>query len=207
MADGVDVPARGSPGWWDHRYAEATMLWSVEPNRFVVEEAGGLVPGRALDLACGEGRNAIWLARSGWQVMAVDFSAVAVDRARDLAEDAGAHVQWVQADALTWPGADRTPPPAYDLVLLAYLQVSPEQRRAALDRAAAATVPTGSLLVVAHDLRNLTDGTGGPQDPTLLWTPGEVARPGFTAVRAETSARPVESATAWDTVVRLVRDR
>jgi SAM-dependent methyltransferase len=70
---------------WDARYAGKNLVWEAEPNRWVVEVCAGLPPGRALDLACGEGRNALWLARQGWRVTGVDFSRVALERAGDLA--------------------------------------------------------------------------------------------------------------------------
>lgn len=196
----------GSAGWWDERYAGAELMWSLGPNRFVAAECDRLPAGRALDLACGEGRNAIWLAGRGWQVIAVDFSAAALDKARASAGRAGVQVTWVEADVLGWLPPVSSQQPAYDLVVLAYLQLPHAERRGVLSGAAAVTAPGGSLLVVAHDLRNLDDGTGGPQDPALLWTVDEVVVPGFTTVRAEVAARPVDDATAWDTVVRLVRD-
>ena len=192
---------RGSAGWWDERYHESAMLWTHEPNRFVVEEAADLAPGRALDLACGEGRNALWLATRGWQVTAVDFSGVALERGRRLAAEAKLQVEWVEADVLSWQPAES----GYDLVLLGYLQLPAGERQTALSLAASAVASRGSLLVVAHDLRNLAEGTGGPQDPALLWTPDEVERPGFAAARAETAERPVDDEIALDTVVRLVR--
>ena len=199
-ADDGTESRRGSARWWDDRYAAAELLWSVGANRFVEEEATALNPSTALDLACGEGRNALWLAERGWEVTAVDFSRVALDRARAAALRRSLDAEWVHADVWTWrPG--RT----YDLVLLAYLQLSKPDRQQALAMAADATAVGGSLLVVAHDLRNLHDGTGGPQDPDLLWTPAEVVRPGFDAVRVDTAPRPVDGAVALDTVVRLVR--
>lgn len=208
MDEAVNEPRRGSARWWDERYAAAELWWSVEPNRFVVEECSALAPGRALDLACGEGRNALWLAGRGWQVTAVDFSTAALDKARALGEQSGAHVDWVAADVSDWLARGSTD--LYNLVVLAYLQVHGAERRQVLAAAAGVTAPGGSLLVVAHDLRNLTEGTGGPQDPDLLWTVQEVTRPGFTPARTEVAARPVdgpvERATAWDTVVRLVGD-
>ncbi len=195
----------GTARWWDQRYGGDDLMWSLEPNRFVVEECDALAPGRALDLACGEGRNAIWLAGLGWQVTAVDFSAAALDKARAVAGRAGVQVDWVEADVLGWLPPAGSRQPAYDLVVLAYLQLPVTERHEVLSGAAAATAPGGSLLVVGHDLRNLDDGTGGPQDPALLWTVDEAVVPGFTASRAEVAARPVDDATAWDTVVRLVR--
>ena len=92
---------------WDTRYRASDLVWGGEPNRFVAEFTG-TPPGRALDLGAGEGRNAIWLAGLGWQVTAVDFFAVAMDRARRLAERQGVTVDWVVADLRDYqpaPGA------------------------------------------------------------------------------------------------------
>ena len=78
---------------WDERYAAAELIWTAEPNRFVVAELTGLPPGRALDLGAGEGRNAIWLAEQGWDVTAVDFSAVGLDKGRAVAARRGVRIQ------------------------------------------------------------------------------------------------------------------
>src|SRR6476659_6259622 len=96
-------------GDWDARYADTELVWSVTPNQFVAAELADLPPGRALDLAAGEGRNAIWLASLGWQVTAVDFSAGATRRIRELADDRlgqeADRVSAVTADLMAWtPG-------------------------------------------------------------------------------------------------------
>jgi SAM-dependent methyltransferase len=155
---------------WDRRYAAAELVWTAEPNRFVAAELAGVAPGRAVDLAAGEGRNALWLASRGWRVTAVDFSRVAVDKARRLARHAGVTVDWVVADVLTY----RLPGDA-DLVLVAYLHLPAADLARVWAAAAAALAPGGVLLVVGHDLSNLTDGTGGPQDPALLYDPDTIA--------------------------------
>ena len=196
-------------GAWDERYAAAELVWSAEPNHFVAEELADLSPGRALDLAAGEGRNAIWLARRGWTVTAADFSQVALDKGRQLAADTT--VRWVCADATTWDE-----PAAYDLAVLAYLQLPAEQRRAAVRAAFASLVPGGTFFLVAHDSTNLTEGTGGPQDPAVLMTAEDVlddlAGQELEILRAERVARPVgdghgeePARVAWDCLVRLVR--
>src|SRR5579884_2142408 len=123
---------------WNRRYAEATLLWGAGPNRFLVAETVGLGPGRALDLACGEGRNAVWLAERGWQVTGVDFSEVALEKARRLAAERGVVVEWRQADLLDY----QVEPGAFDLVLLFYLQLPAGERRMVV-RAAAAAVAAG----------------------------------------------------------------
>jgi SAM-dependent methyltransferase len=191
---------------WDERYAAAPLVWSAGPNQFVASELGELPPGRAVDLACGEGRNAIWLATRGWDVTGVDFSAVAVDKARQLSSD----VEWVVGDALTWAGQ------GYDLAVLAYLQLRAHERRTAVRNAWSALVPGGHLLVVAHDSTNLTEGTGGPQDASVLYTAEDVLSDveGYDVLRAERVARVVPAAdehggeaerVALDALVHLLR--
>jgi SAM-dependent methyltransferase len=151
---------------WDARYAGAELVWKAEPNQFVADATARLKPGRALDLACGEGRNAVWLAALGWAVVGVDFSAVALDKARSLAAKAGVGVDvtWVRADVVTW----QPEPGAFDVVLLSYLHLPREQRREVLAAATRALAELGVLVIVGHDRANLADGFGGPQDPSIL---------------------------------------
>ena len=152
---------------WDRRYGTAEYVWTAEPNVFLAREVADLPGGRALDLACGEGRNAVWLAEQGWQATGVDFSEVGLDKARRLAADHGVEVEWIRADATRW----EPPEQGYDLVGLLYLQLPADERRRAIGIAGRALAPGGTLLVVAHDLTNLTDGTGGPQDAAVLYGP------------------------------------
>jgi SAM-dependent methyltransferase len=155
---------------WDDRYSGTDLVWTAEPNRFLTEEVADLEPGRALDIACGEGRNAVWLAAQGWTVTGVDFSAVGLDKARRLAERRGVVVDWVTADVT------RYEPPAreFHLVVVLYLHLPATEMIAALSRAAKALAPGGTLLVVGHDSTNLTEGYGGPQDPQVLYGPDEI---------------------------------
>jgi SAM-dependent methyltransferase len=205
---------------WDERYKQAEWLWSLEPNRFVAEVLGGREPGRALDLACGEGRNALWLASRGWRVTAVDFSEVAVEKGRRRAGGwdgagggegagggaAGGSVEWAVADVTVYCPE----PGGYDLVLIAYLHLSAEEIDAVLRRAAAALAPGGTLLVVGHDVTNLSEGVGGPQDPRVLYTPEALAASlgSLRVERAERVRRPVAGAPreAIDVLAVAVRD-
>ncbi|MBK5287403.1 MAG: class I SAM-dependent methyltransferase [Acidimicrobiia bacterium] len=152
---------------WDHRYDTAAYVWHTEPNQFLPALIDDLAPGRALDLACGEGRNAVWLARRGWSVTAVDFSEVGIEKGRRLAAESDVDVEWVVADITTWTGRSET----YDLVIIFYVQLPADERAAMLGTAATALAPGGRFVMVAHDLSNLDDGIGGPQDPTVLPTP------------------------------------
>jgi SAM-dependent methyltransferase len=157
---------------WNRRYAEGDRHVTDVPNGFLVAEVTQLPPNRALDVACGAGRNAVWLAEQGWRVTAVDFSDVALSIARQLAARRGVAVDWVEVDVLDWQPERR----AYDLVCVLYLQVPAAERRRVLGRAADAVAPGGTLLVVGHDLRNLTDGWGGPKQPGVLFTPDDIVR-------------------------------
>lgn len=195
---------------WDERYHTQELVWGAAPNRWVEQELSGLAPGRALDVACGEGRNALWLAGLGWQVTAVDFSAAALEKARTLAaaQHTGSRVAWVQADATSY-----RPVTGMDVALLCYLQLAAEQRRAAVRAAAASLDPGGTLLVVAHDSANLSRGTGGPQDASVLYTAADlvddVDGAGLFIERADAVARPVAGAErpAIDVLFRARRAR
>ena len=177
---------------WDERYREQELVWSADPNVFVARETADLPPGRALDLAAGEGRNAIWLAGRDWEVEAVEFSPVAIDKGRRLAEHAGVEVHWTLADVTEAPDLARA-----DLVLLIYLHLPQPQADEALRYAAGLVRPGGTLLVVGHARRNVTDGYGGPPDPDLLAQPEEVAAvltdTGLDVVRAEEVLRTVDT--------------
>lgn len=192
---------------WDERYRGADLVWGTDPNRFVREQCERLPIGRAIDLACGEGRNALWLARMGWKVTAVDFSPVAIDRARTLSARETRLVQL----RLTWRIDDITLRPArrsrFDLALISYVHLPPEQRTALLVTAATSLRPGGRLVVVGHDRRNLTEGVSGPQDPDLLYQPDELrstleAIPGITVEMSATVERPTDDGVALDTVAR-----
>lgn len=190
---------------WDRRYSEQGLLWSAEPNRFLVAEVGDLRPGRALDLACGEGRNALWLASLGWRVTGVDYSRVAIAKGRDRAAAENASVEFVCADLLDYEPDES----AFDLVAVLYLQLPAVARRAVLGKAKTALAPGGTVLVVGHDLVNLTEGVGGPSDPGMLYTPDDIVADlsELEVKKAERVLRDLDDADrpAIDALVRAVR--
>jgi SAM-dependent methyltransferase len=197
---------------WDERYAAQDSLWGLEPNQFVRAQCESLAAGDAVDLACGEGRNALWLASLGWRVTGIDFSAVAIDRAERLA----GRLSPGERARLTWRMADLTamalPRSSIDLALVVYLHLPAHQLAGLLTTAAAALRPHGRLVVVGHDKRNLAEGVSGPQDISLLYDPGELARllsdeAGLEVELAETSRRATPDGIALDTVVRAQRTR
>jgi 2-polyprenyl-3-methyl-5-hydroxy-6-metoxy-1,4-benzoquinol methylase len=129
---------------WNARYLESDQIWSGNPNVALVREVTGLTPGSALDLGCGEGADAIWLAKHGWAVTGVDISDVALERARKHAASAGVAVDFVLDDLAASPGR-------FDLVTSFFLHVpEPELRERTLRVAAESVAPGGTLLVVGH---------------------------------------------------------
>jgi SAM-dependent methyltransferase len=195
---------------WNQRYADAELVWSAEANRFLVEAVTALPPGRALDLGAGEGRNAIWLAERGWHVTAVDFSDIGLQKARRLAEARGVEVDWIEANLRSYQ-PERA---AFDLVVLVYIHLPGDERRAVVRRAADAVAAGGTLLVIGHDRTNLQEGYGGPQDPTILFSPDDVTDDlagidELRVVRADRVMRPVMTAdgerNAIDALVRAER--
>jgi SAM-dependent methyltransferase len=153
---------------WDTRYEEKELVWSAEPNMFLPPIVDVRDVGSALDLACGEGRNAIWLARQGWNVTGVDFSSVAIEKAKKIAGDTS--VTWVVADITAYE-----PDRRFDLVIIVYVHLEPVGLRSLFDNASEALAPGGTLIAVGHALRNLTDGVGGPPFPGILWTEDKIA--------------------------------
>lgn len=182
---------------WDQRYAEQQQ-WSSEPNALVAELLVGLPPGDAVDLAAGEGRHALWLAGRGWRVTAVDFSAVGLRRGEE--QPRAERVTWVTADVTTWAA----PAGGLDLVLVAYLHLPEPGMRALLRRAVDWLRPGGRLLVLGHDVENLTAGVGGPQDPAILHSVARLAPVAalldvdrLEQVRRETPAGPAVDTLLW----------
>jgi SAM-dependent methyltransferase len=192
---------------WNARYAQKELLWTAEPNRRFAAEVEGLAPGRALDVACGEGRNAVWLAERGWRVTGVDFSDVAIEKAAALAAARGVEVEWVVDDVV----ASAPERGAFDLVAVLYLQLPHDELAAALRHAARALAPGGTIVVLGHDSTNLTDGYGGPKDQAVLFTPEDVVGElgGLAVERAEKVRRTVPldggEAVAVDALVRAGR--
>ena len=196
---------------WNERYAGKELVWSAGPNQLFATEIADLTPGKALDVACGEGRNAIWLAEQGWSVSAIDFSDAGISKARQIATRRGAQVRWIVDDVST----TSFPPGRYDLVTVLYLHTDLETRARWLPNIIEAVADSGTFICIGHDPRNITHGTGGPQNPELLPEISELkdALKGFRIEKAEIVERPVASdpghgaaeGIALDSLVRAVR--
>ena len=147
---------------WDARYLATQSVWSLEPNQFVVEKLSDLPAGVMVDLAGGEGRNALWFANRGWQVTNVEFSKIALEKFQERAAAQDLSVSSILGDATAAQfGCD----PA--LIVVAYLQLPWEQLRKALDNALAQQ-SSGTIFGVWHARENLRDGYGGPQSEAML---------------------------------------
>ncbi|MDZ7676192.1 MAG: class I SAM-dependent methyltransferase [Acidimicrobiales bacterium] len=179
---------------WDDRYRATELVWSASPNQFVADRVAGITPGRALDVACGEGRNAIWLAEHGWDVLGIDFSPVAIDKARQIAERRAdgitGTIDFRVGDVSELGGGD-----SFDLVLVVYLHLPEDEMRAVLADCAGITRAGGTLLVLGHHVENLDRGHGGPPDRSVLHDPAVIADalPMLDIVEAGEVSRTVET--------------
>jgi SAM-dependent methyltransferase len=194
---------------WDARYSELDRVWSGEPNQTLTVETATLSPGRVLDVGCGEGADAVWLATRGWTVTALDPSGVALARARAAATAAQADVTWVQGGLV---GAD-LPAGAFDLVSVFYpaLDLSDDPLR----RLAGLVAPGGTLLLVHHAEVDRELALEHGFDPDALLAPGDVTTEalgdGWTVTGPEKRPRVVSGGAGAhhhdDLVVRATRTR
>lgn len=187
---------------WNERYATRGMVWGTEPNRFLADYATGLTPRRVLDLGCGQGRNAVWLAGQGHRVTGIDLSPVAIEQARRLAADHAVEVLFETANVVE----DWTPPPGtFDLAVLSYLQLAPDDRRVAHAKATEALAPGGTVWLIAHHSDNITEGVAGPQYPEVLFDERALADD-FSDLRLLKNEKVFRDVEGEDGVVRLAHD-
>ena len=174
---------------WDERHRGGDFEGDG-PNPTLVAGVTGLVAGSALELASGSGTNAVWLAQQGWRTTAVDWSPVGLANGRAKAEAAGVDVAWLERDLIQWSPPAR----AFDLVVIVYLHLPPDERAPVYARAAAAVAPGGRLLIVGHDRLHGAEGQSGPVRDRLF-TANEIAAavqaadPELIAERAEVLRR------------------
>ncbi|GAA3591077.1 NAD(P)/FAD-dependent oxidoreductase [Klugiella xanthotipulae] len=186
-------PAKHDRAFWDERYAATDSVWSGRPNAQLVVETAALAPGRALDVGCGEGADALWLAEQGWAVTAVDISAVALRRAAEVTgrrhPAVAERVSWEQRDLLEWV----PPVGTFDLVSAQFMHLLPESRRLVYARLAEAVALGGSLLIVGH--RPSARHGGHPEG--FFFTADEIVadldRSRWDVVAAETRQRTITS--------------
>jgi thioredoxin reductase/SAM-dependent methyltransferase len=211
-ATGHDGPMTRNTGSdaaaWDERYRSSSGVWSGRPNAQLVAEAADLSPGTALDLGCGEGADAVWLASRGWQVTGVDWSPTALQRAAAHAADAGVgdRAEWVAADLADW-----TPPAGrFDLVSAQFLHPTAAERPALLERLASAVAPGGTLLWVGHGYTESRAVWGADRFATPAQLVADLPAHVWEVLVAEQRARPAlahegEAHTVDDVVLRARR--
>ena len=198
--------------FWDERYAASDRIWSGRPNPRLVEHATELMPGIAVDVGCGEGADAVWLAERGWRVTGVDVSVVALERAKQHAGEAGLadRTSWLQADLV----AGDALPAGADLVSAQYLHVPGDVFAAVYAGIAAAVRPGGALLVVGHHPADRDTGLRNPRLSHLLFAPEQVTDLLDTGWRIDIADAPTrevageagEPVVVTDTVVLATRD-
>lgn len=199
--------------FWDERYRSLAPEWDGEPNSQLVAEIATMRPGRALDAACGEGADTIWLAQHGWRVTALDLSPVALERGRAHVRTLDAaiseRIDWVAADVTQWC----PPHDAYDLVTAHFVQLAQPARTEVMTRLATWVRAGGTLLVVAHHPSDMDSGVRRPPRPELYYTAEEIAAllpaEEWLVLVSETRERVVEGsqgdAVVRDTVLRARR--
>lgn len=200
--------------FWDDRYRESQRIWSGNPNQRLVEQVEGLAPGdpagSALDVGCGEGADAVWLAGQGWRTTAVDVSEVALERTRTHAAEAGVEVATAPYDVLA---GDPLPGGPYDLIVSHFLHLPTDLRHAAYAHMAAAVAPGGRLLIVGHHPADHESGVRRPHGEGLMFTAAEVVgcfdpdgwEVEVAAEPQRTQQTPDGPMQVTDTVVRLRR--
>jgi SAM-dependent methyltransferase len=154
--------------FWDERFSAQEYIFGRAPNRFLVSQFERLPAGaRVLDVATGEGRNAVWLAQQGCQVLGIDVSPVAIEKARKLAAEAGVQVRFEVADVRQWDW----PVAAFDAAVTIFIQfAAPSERGIVFDGLKRALRPGGVLLMQGYTPRQLEYKTGGPQQAEHMYT-------------------------------------
>ncbi len=161
------IMSTDTPEFWNEMWAGIEDCGSGS-NEILVDQVESLKPGRALEYGCGTGANAIWLARKGWQVTAVDYSDVAIEKGRRLATEQGLNIEFVVADASTYQ-----PQCQYDLIMSFYIQLFSDQRVNMLANSLNAPAPGGTFLFVSHDKSGPPSGWS-VEDMESLTTPEEI---------------------------------
>jgi SAM-dependent methyltransferase len=156
---------------WDQRYAGMEQVWSGQPNGALVSEIAGLQPGKALDVGCGEGADAVWLSEHGWDVTALDVSEVALERAARHAEHAQVGVRWMHAGLVE----ASLPPGTFDLVSAQYPALLRSDDHDAERALLGAVAPGGTLLVVHHVNIDAEQARSHGFDPDDYVSPSDVA--------------------------------
>ena len=151
---------------WVKKYDTPAYVYTTDVNQFVVELCGNLTPGTAIEVAGGEGRNAVWLAEQGWTVEVIDFAPNALAKARRLAEERGVADRIITTEASALDFTAQLAP--VDLAVVAYLHIYSHQFAQAMETTVAAVKPGGHVMGVWHALENLQHNSHGPQNPDSL---------------------------------------
>jgi SAM-dependent methyltransferase len=211
----LDATTLHTPEYWDGRYSAHEPVWSGTVNQRLVEQTADLQPGDAIDIGCGEGGDAVWLAQHGWTVTAVDVSTVVIDKARahasvSLPAEVADRITWQPADVRTW----QPPAESADLVSLQFVHLTEPLLAEVQARLAVSVREGGTLLIVNHDPLDVHSGIGRPDIPGIMLAASAIVAcldaDLWHVEVAEPFARPAKShegvdVTVHDTVVRATR--
>lgn len=169
-------PREFDEAFWNARYGEKNRIWSGRPNPQLVTETEGLAPGTALDVGCGEGADALWLAERAWEVTGVDISTVALARAAEHEQQQPRNpgtppVRWEYHDFTQW----QPPAQSFDLVTAQYMHLPTAQREPLFLNLAQAVAPGGTLLIVGHHPSDMQSAAARPSLPDLYFTAEDIA--------------------------------
>jgi 2-polyprenyl-3-methyl-5-hydroxy-6-metoxy-1,4-benzoquinol methylase len=193
------IMSTDSPEFWNETWADIEASGSGS-DEILAEQVQGLAPGRALELACGLGGNAVWLAKAGWTVTATDYSAVAIEKARKLAVEQGVGVEFIVADATSYQ-----PQRQYDLIMCFYIQLFPTQRSSMLANVSKMLTPGGTLIFVSHDKTGSPSGWS-EEDLASLTTPEEIVAD-LPELQIEHAAVLRHDDGSRNTIVRAIRPK
>lgn len=164
MAQGFD----DAQAFWDARYNAPEYVFGTDPNVFLANQAALFKPGqRVLDIACGDGRNSVWLAQRGCDVVGIDVSPLALKKARNLAENKGVKAEFRHADVRDWQWT----PASFDAVVCIFIQFAAPSERAGLFKGIeTALAPGGVLVLQGYTPKQVEYKTGGPPDAAHMYT-------------------------------------
>ena len=161
-----------SKDFWDKRYSEKEFAYGIEPNQFFKQQIDKLDPGKVLFPGEGEGRNAVYAAKLGWQVDAVDFSNSAKEKALRLAKENKVKINYTVVDLENYQIKNNH----YDLIVMIFLHVPEETNQMIFERSILSLKIGGKLLIETFSKEQINNSSGGPNDPKLLFSEDELLK-------------------------------
>lgn len=164
--------------YWNERYATDEYIFGKEPNVFFKSVIGTLPPGKLLVPAAGEGRDAVYAAKLGWDVLALDLSSIARDKALNFAKESNVTIRYELGNIADF----KCEPNIFDAVALIYFHLPPALRHETHTSLAQCVKPGGTIILEAYNKRQINNDSGGPKQLDMLMSSEELAND-FTSLR------------------------